>query len=345
MKSKAKLPYFKLKMLTSYLLIIFILLTCVFSSFFYFIIRSKTEDISEYSRKAMEDVSYSAEVLYKQIEQVGNSLLSDLSIKMFLSDPESDAAFEYSIFNRLRNLRLGYPYIQSILLYQQENQKMLSDVYGNTLASDTEFTQELQRLISERSIFSEMDIPVLSYNHNTTEEVLAFFFYPLDEINSEYSRAITIFIRKEYFEEFITNISVNPLNRFLLLDASGKMVLSTESEFIPDSLDVSPLLSEISLSEQNSGRTSLPIDGSTYWVTYSKADTLNWIFCSISSSDNELKSLLDLLTILGIISFCLLIFGLFTTIVVTHWMYSPLKALTDRALHSSDLSPQSSSKG
>lgn len=49
-KEKAK-RYYLTKMLTSYILIVFILLICAFSSFFYFTIRTKTAEIERVRRR------------------------------------------------------------------------------------------------------------------------------------------------------------------------------------------------------------------------------------------------------------------------------------------------------
>lgn len=69
-KEKAK-RYYLTKMLTSYILIVFILLICAFSSFFYFTIRTKTAEIEKSSQKAMEQIGFTAKILYDQVSQVG----------------------------------------------------------------------------------------------------------------------------------------------------------------------------------------------------------------------------------------------------------------------------------
>ena len=125
-KEKAK-RYYLTKMLTSYILIVFILLICAFSSFFYFTIRTKTAEIEKSSQKAMEQIGFTAKILYDQVSQVGAGLLSDLSVERFFSLSVSEPVFEYSLYNKMRTLRVSYPFIHSILLYRQESQKLLSD--------------------------------------------------------------------------------------------------------------------------------------------------------------------------------------------------------------------------
>lgn len=332
-REKAK-RYYLTKMLTSYILIVFVLLTCAFSSFFYFTIRSKTNEIEKSAQKAMEQISFSAKILYDQVSQVGAGLLGDLSVELFFSRPTSEPAFEYSLYNKMRTLRINYPYIHSILLYRQESQNLLSDVYGNTLSGEPAFLQTVDQVIADHANFSQIELPVLSTSESKKEDdVLAFFYYPFRNSSSQSSCAIIVFVEEDYFLELISSISLNPINQIILLDNDGNLILSTKENHITESWDPAFFQKNILSSSKTSGQVRQKLNEKNYNISFTKTDTLHWTFLSLSDPENDLVSLQQTLILLSFISFFLLIFGIMTTVLVTRQMYSPVKSLLKQALH------------
>ena len=332
-KEKAK-RYYLTKMLTSYILIVFILLICAFSSFFYFTIRTKTAEIEKSSQKAMEQIGFTAKILYDQVSQVGAGLLSDLSVERFFSLSVSEPVFEYSLYNKMRTLRVSYPFIHSILLYRQESQKLLSDVYGGTLSDDSDFLREMDEAVSKHAGFAQMNLTALSTTEIKRKDgVLAFFFYPFQEMSANSSRAIVVFVKEEYFIELINSISISPINQVVLLDSSGNGILSTDPSILSDEWDLSFFQENLLSSSDESGRMRRTLDGKSYNITYSKTDILGWTFLSISNPENDLNSLQQLLVLLSFTSFLLLILGVVTTVIVTRQMYSPVESLMEQAMH------------
>ena len=188
----------------------------------------------------MEQIGFTAKILYDQVSQVGAGLLSDLSVERFFSLSVSEPVFEYSLYNKMRTLRVSYPFIHSILLYRQESQKLLSDVYGGTLSDDSDFLREMDEAVSKHAGFAQMNLTALSTTEIKRKDgVLAFFFYPFQEMSANSSRAIVVFVKEEYFIELINSISISPINQVVLLDSSGNGILSTDPSILSDEWDLS----------------------------------------------------------------------------------------------------------
>lgn len=335
MKKKKARRYYLAKMLTSYLLIVFILMTCVSSCFFYFIIHSKTKELEESSQKAMTQTSVSAQILYEQVSQLGATLLSDTTVERFLSLPGSDPAFEYKLYSQLKNLRAGYPFIHSILLYHRGNEKLLSDYFGNTLLGDKPFVEQLDREMASHNSFYKLSLPSLSSSSIPKQEgILAFLFYPFRRADGAPDCSIVVFVREEYLETLISSISMNPLKEVILLDGSGEIILSTGPDILPAAWDVSGLARDFIGTASVGGQLNQHIDGRDYNITYTQSEALDWTFLSISNQESDLHSLQQMLVTLSAVSILLLLFGVATTILVTRRMYSPVYSLMEQAVHS-----------
>ncbi len=98
----------------------------------------------------------------------------------------------------------------------------------------------MDEAVSKHAGFAQMNFTALFTTESKRKDgVLAFFFYPFQEMSANSSRAILVFVKEEYFIELINSISISPINQVVLLDSSGNGILSTDPSILSDEWDLS----------------------------------------------------------------------------------------------------------
>lgn len=279
----------------------------------------------------MAQTGAAAQIFYEHLSQLGGFLLSDAGTGQFLSSPDSDPAFEYNLYHRLKGVREGYPFVHSILLYHRANVKMLSDYFGNILLEDRLFLEQLDSGIRSRSSFVKLSLPGFSSTHPQRERVLGFLFYPFSRTGEEPDRSIVVLVREEYLRDLISSISMNPLKEVVLLDGSGNIVLTSGTKELPKELRFSDIAKNSGSRSETGESFVQKIDRQAYRVFSTRIEDLDWILCSVSDQDSGLEPLRQALFSLGLVSVPLLVFGAVTTVFVTRRMYAPVSSLMKQA--------------
>ena len=315
-------PYF-IKMLSSYLLIVAVIVAGLCSAFLFFIYRAKKDEIDILSKNALLRTSNTADILYEQVWQVGIAMLSDPNISTFLSKSSTTTVERYNAYLNLTRLSAIYPFIQSVTICNTNDEKYLSSVYGNSLESFEDVTSVFVDRINKNDYFTPVKMPT-THRINNIQYVntLAFFIYPQNISRNGY--ALVICVNESYLRNLIFESSQLAHGRVLVINSAGYVISDTDNELFIEKIENESLLSQIFNDQAPTGRFVDNIQNKKTAVTFVKTNLLDWTFISLSNYQVDQAPLQYMLNTLMLISVLLLSVGIIGSIYATRRMYLPM---------------------
>lgn len=323
MRKKGIRQYYFFKLLGSYLLILFLVLTGAFSMFFYYLISAKTEELALSTSQSLEMAAKSMDALYEQTSQIGTSLLNNRTVNQFFLLDNTTPEMDYEVLTYIKTLQNAYPFIHSILLYQNDNNRILSSLHGYTLNEAAALRADLKFAASDRAYYKVLSIPALQANARKQEDVVGFIYNPIAGNNHDVKKSVVILIKKEELETMLQPLSLTSGQSFYLMDSIGNIVLSSPAD--------TQTAVKVDLFAQG-GEADFPAGaGESAYSFHANTQLLDWQLILLSDPSSPLAGLQDILFLLFLFSAILLTVGITASLLFARHLYSPLKSLLGRA--------------
>lgn len=317
------------KIIISFIIIVTITILSLSSILFRLFSSSAAEEIDSNLKSMLTQVSYTSDIVYNQVLNIGNQLNTDNDICTYFypnnSDPDTIKVINYNIFLKLSRIQSVYPFIYSIGVYNSEN-KINIDSKGVPI--DKNFINfSAQKYL----VFYPRKADVVGASGINSVDLLTFILYPDYSLSSSSRSAIIINIDQAYILNTIRLISGSSQDTDIFVMNSGGEILShTDSSFFMKDFSKKDYAKRILDENKSQGSFIEKIDGKDQLVTYVKSGQLNWYFVSVRPYKTIIYNIYRLRAITAAIALALLLFGIFISMVITGFIYNPMKSLVNK---------------
>ncbi len=310
------------KLVLSYLLLIVmtILLLCV-TLYTLFSSRAMRE-IERSSGEMLAQVSYTANVIYSQMHEVVNQLLSDHRIIAFMYAKEDNKETNYHANLLITQVQNVYPFLADIALYNFVNGAYV-DVAGLPPQAD----------LSER-----VSDPYMSFHARQVHlpgreplNLLTFKFLPDRAFAGTPRTAIVLDVNASHVQSTMRSINASGehVNSFVI-DADGTVLSHSDSGHFGENFARLDYVQKILSADRERGSFVHKIDGHKHLVTYVKSASLDWYFVSVRPYNQLLSNIYEIRLWTLLAAVLLFVIGAVLAWLFTGNLYNPIRALVEK---------------
>ncbi|GGG01285.1 AraC family transcriptional regulator [Paenibacillus abyssi] len=309
------------KLLLSYVLLIVITISLV-TTILYFLFSAKAvQEIDDSSQKMLSQVSYTANVVFKQIEIITNQLLNDSQVTMFLY-ANNDKIVNYNVKLLLSKVQSVYPFISNISLYNFENGNYI-DATGQSKDPNLPAPQHVQYFQ-----FYPRQIEQVNEQMN---RLLTFKIIPLPSFTGDSKSAIVLDLEEAYIQNTMRSISSSsPHTSTFVMDNRGIVLSHSNAAYFMNDVSDEEYVQTIIDGTSDQGSIESTINKKKYLITYVKSSTLDWYFVSVRPYNELFSNIYELRNWTLLVAVILCVIGGVIALVVTGNLYNPIKALVDK---------------
>ncbi|MBD2871032.1 helix-turn-helix domain-containing protein [Paenibacillus arenilitoris] len=326
-----------IKILSSYLVIVIVLL----SVFSFVIFRT-------YSNKSIEQVSQTSEnfisqsyyitdlmlinVYYNFYHLFNDSLDSDLNYGLYVD--KIDAFADQDVLKKLRQYVKSNPLIRSIYIYNSKADRVIFNIseVGEGILSTTDFLdQDIIHILknSERNVSDEYFTRKVDYVINNREISENFLTMVLSNTSNhgEVESSLVINLNERILQEMVTSGSAGDLNQVLIMYKDGNVLSHDDTSMINKNLANESFAKQIMLSNHEKGSFKTKINDRESLVSYVKAKHLGLIFIGIGEYSKLLSSAYSMQKTLLIVTIIFILAGIILAVFFTSSIYNPFRKL------------------
>lgn len=309
------------KLLLSYLLLIIATITLV-TSILYFLFSARTvQEIDQSSQEMLSQVSYTANVVFKQIEVITNQLLNDSQITMFLY-ANNDKIVNYNAKLLLSKVQSVYPYISNISLYNLVNGNYI-DAVGQPRDPSIPVLQHVQ--------YFQFYPRKITQDDGQEVRLLTFKIIPLPSFTGVSKSNIILDLNESYIQNTMQSISSSSRNiSTFVMDKSGTVLSHSNEENFMNDVSGEEYVKKILSGTKDQGSFVRTINHKKHLVTYVKSTSLDWYFVSVRPYNELFSNIYELRNWMLLVAFILCLIGGAISLAVTGNLYNPIKALVDK---------------
>jgi two-component system response regulator YesN len=335
MKFLKRIQHYRIyrRLVLSYLLLIAITISLLCTLLYILFSAKAVKEIDKSSQEMLSQVSYTANVVFKQVQDVTNQLLSDNQIITFMYSYKENKELNYSVSNLLSKVRSVYPFIYDMSLYNFTAGANV-DVVG--LPPDPDIITNQQKQYIELYPRKAKGI------NNEPLQLLTFRILPEYSFVGSSKAAIVLDLKEDYIQKTIGSISATfkDASNFVM-DAKGTIISHSNAEYFMEDFSINDYVQRILAGTESQGSFVQTIDHKKNLVTYVKSTTLDWYFISVRPYDQLLSNIYEVRNWTFFIALILFIIGVIISLLVTGNIYNPIKALVDKVSENgaSDITP------
>ncbi|OGX61614.1 MAG: hypothetical protein A2189_02545, partial [Paenibacillus sp. RIFOXYA1_FULL_44_5] len=313
------------RLVISYLLTIVLSITVV-SAILYTLFSAKAvTEIDNSSKQMLSQVSYTANVVYKQIQDVMNQLLVDDDINAFLYARDDNKITDYKAYLIISKVQSIYPFISNISLYNFSNGQYI-DAIG--LPRDEKVADPAKKQ------FINFYPRTARKDENNQYQLLTFRIVPEWQTSTNIPKsALVIDLKLSYIQNTIRGINESIKNGdTFVMDDTGKMLSNSDSQNFMKDFSNKDYISRILRSSQNQGSFTQMINDQKNLITYVKSSTLNWYFVTVRPYNQLLTNVYALRNWTFLVALLLVLLGTAISFFLSGNMYNPIRVLVDRVM-------------
>jgi two-component system response regulator YesN len=310
------------RLVLSYLLLSVVTIT-VLSFILYSMFSARAVDeIDRSSKQMLAQVSYTANVVFAQVQNVTGQLLSDNKIMSFLYAKEDSKMVNYTASLLLTRIQGVYPFIKNLSIYN-----LTTGAYIDSLG-----------LPPSPNLVKRDDTNYFGFFPRAVESIdkshlrlLTFKIIPERSFTDVPNSAIVVDLDETYIRNTMQNISATSRNSLtFVMDANGTVLSHSNPQHFMEDFSKNDYVGQILTDSHSQGSFVHNIDRQKHLVTYVRSTNLDWYFVTVRpyaeiiSNINELRNWTILVAIL------LVIVGAAISLLLTGTMYNPIKALLDK---------------
>ncbi|WP_214628894.1 helix-turn-helix domain-containing protein [Paenibacillus agaridevorans] len=326
-----------IKILSSYLVIVIVLLT-VFS---FVLFRT-------YSNKSIEQVSHTSENFISQSYYIADLMLinvyynfyqlfingvdSDFNYGLYVD--QSDAFADQDVLRKLRQYVKSNPLIRSIYLYNSKTDRVIFNIseVGEGIQSTADFLdQDIINIFSnkEQTVSGKYFTRKVDYviNNKTISENFLTLVLTNTSSQGEVESSLVINLNERILQEMVTSGSAGDLNQVLIMYKDGNVLSHDDTSMINKNLSDESFAKQIMLSNDEKGSFITKINDRESLVSYVKAKHLGLIFIGIGDYSKLLMSAYSMQRTLLILTIIFILAGIVLAVFFTSSIYNPFRKL------------------
>ncbi|WP_201008421.1 helix-turn-helix domain-containing protein [Paenibacillus glycanilyticus] len=326
-----------IKILSSYFIIVIVLLS-VFSFVLFRTYSNKSiEQISQTSENFISQSYYIADtmlinVYYNFYQLFNNSMDNDLNYGLYVDKPDQFA--DQDALKKLKQYVKSNPLIGSIYIYNSKADRVLFSIseVGEGIQSTTDFLdQDIIRILrnKERNVSNEYFTRKVDYvisNNYVSENFLTLVLANTSN-KGEVESSLVINLNQKILQQMVTNGSAGDLNQVLIMYKNGNVLSHDDTSMINKNLANESFAKQIMQSNNEKGSFTTKINGKESLVSYVKAKHLGLIFIGIGEYSKLLSSAYSMQKTLLFLTVIFMLAGILLAVYFTSTIYNPFRKL------------------
>ncbi|CAN7762229.1 AraC family transcriptional regulator [Paenibacillus sp. LjRoot153] len=314
------------RLILSYLFLIMVTIGLLCTILYSMFSTRAVKEIDLSSREMLSQVSYTANVVFEQVQNITNQLMSDNQIITFMYANDDDKVAIYNANLLLSKMQSVYPFLANISIYNFTN-KTYADVIS--LPPDPQMGERRQT-----GYLGFYPRKVIDGNGHPLQ-LLTFKIIPEPVYSGQTKSAIVLDLKETYIQNTMSSISSssNDTSTFVM-DSKGTVISHSDSEQFMKNFSENNYFQHILSDEGSQGSFVQSLDHHKFLTTYVKSETLDWVFVSVRPYDQLLSGIYELRNWTLLIALFLFIMGACISLIVTGNLYNPIKALVDKVTES-----------
>ncbi|NRF92890.1 AraC family transcriptional regulator [Paenibacillus frigoriresistens] len=314
------------RLILSYLFLIMVTIGLLCTILYSMFSNRAVKEIDLSSREMLSQVSYTANVVFEQVQNITNQLMSDNQIITFMYANDDDKVANYNANLLLSKMQSVYPFLANISIYNFTNNAYV-DVAS--LPPDPQMGER-----SQTGYLGFYPRKVLDGNGNPLQ-LLTFKIIPEPVFSGPTKSAIVLDLKETYIQNTMSSISSSSSNTStFVMDSKGTVISHSDSEQFMKNFSESHYVQRILSDEGSQGSFVQSLDHHKFLITYVKSEKLDWVFVSVRPYDQLLSNIYELRNWTLLIALFLFLTGACISLIVTGTLYNPIKALVDKVTES-----------
>ncbi|QYR23069.1 AraC family transcriptional regulator [Paenibacillus sp. sptzw28] len=326
-----------IKILSSYLVIVIVLLSVFSFVLFRTYSKKSIEQVSQTSVNFISQSYYIADVMlinvyYYFYHLFVNSVDRDLNYGLY--DNKSDIFADQDVLKKLKQYVMSNPLIRSIYIYNSKADRVIFSIseVGEGIQPTTDFFDQdiINRLRNtENNISDEYFTRKVDYvidNKNISENFLTLVFASASN-GGELESSLVINLNQRILQQMVTSGRTGDLNQVLIMYKDGNVLSHDDTSMINKNLANESFTKQILQSNNEKGSFITKINDKESLVSYVKARHLGLIFIGIGEHSKLLSSAFSMQKTLLILTIIFILVGIIIAAFFTSSIYNPFRKL------------------
>lgn len=288
--------------------------------------------ISDSSRNTLallRKTSYSADVVYNEVDTMCRALLDDSTIFDYMTTSKADPVKEFLTLRRLNDIAKVYPNVYRVGIYNAGMNRYLTNT---GLATDQTVDETaLQCLIQNNTgyiTFIPQSIPSWPdlNNPGSTVPVLTYVVHPSWITEKTIPSGFIIHIQQSYLQDTIAGLTNESSDNIFVMDEKGLILSSSQENKFLSSFRDKDYVKMILGKAAGEGSFPFTIDGQRDLVSFVRSD-IGWYFVNIQPYNQLLKNITSIRNLMLVIAVAILLAGTATAFILARRLYSPIDLL------------------
>ncbi|WP_372661881.1 helix-turn-helix domain-containing protein [Cohnella sp.] len=326
-----------IKILSSYLVIVIVLLSVFSFVLFRTYSKKSIEQVSQTSENFISQSYYIADLMlinvyYNFYQLFINNLDSDLNYGLYAD--KSDAFADQDVFKKLKQYVMSSPLIRSIYIYNSKADRVIFSIseVGEGIQTTTDFLdQDIINILRKPGniVSAEYFTRKVDYvinNINISENFLTLVLTNTSN-NGEIESSLVINLNQRILQQMVTSGSAGDLNQVLIMYKDGNVLSHDDTSMINTNLANESFTKQIMQSNNEKGSFITKINDKESLVSYVKAKHLGLIFIGIGEYSKLLSSAFSMQKTLLILTIIFILVGIILAAFFTSSIYNPFRKL------------------
>ncbi|MBW5445202.1 helix-turn-helix domain-containing protein [Cohnella sp. CFH 77786] len=326
-----------IKILSSYFVIVIVLLSVFSSVLFRTYSNRSIEQVSQSSENFISQSYYIADImlinLYYNFHQLFiNNLDSDLNYGLYVD--QSDLFADQDVLKKLKQYVMSNPLIRSIYIYNSKADRVMFSIseIGEGIQTTADFLdQDIIKILRkpENFVSDEYFTRKVDYvinNRKISENFLTLVLASAAN-HGEIESSLVINLNQRILQQMVTSGSAGDLNQVLIMYKDGNVLSHDDTSMINKNLANESFTKQILQSNNERGSFISKINGKESLVSYVKAKHLGLIFIGIGEYSKLLSSAFSMQKTLLIFTIIFIFVGIILSVFFTSSIYNPFRKL------------------
>jgi two-component system response regulator YesN len=310
------------RLVMSYLLLSVVTITLLSYILYAMFSARAVQEIDRSSKQMLAQVSYTANVVYGQVQDITGQLLSDNEILSFLYAKEDSKMVDYTASLFLTRIQGVYPFIKNLSIYN-----LTTGAYIDSLGLPPDPGMVKK---NETSYFGFFPRKAESASKSSLR-LLTFKIIPERSFSEVPKSAIAVDLDETYIRNTMRSISASARDSLtFVMDASGKVLSHSDPERFMEDLSQEDYIGQILRDTDSQGSFVKNIDQKKQLVTYVKSTNLDWYFVTVRPYAELISNIYALRNWTILVVILLIIGGAAISLLLSGSIYNPIKALLDK---------------
>ncbi|HEY2492904.1 MAG TPA: cache domain-containing protein, partial [Paenibacillus sp.] len=234
----------------------------------------------------------------------------------------------HDLQKQLSSLKSAHPSIQSIYMYSERNDTVLSDEFHNMMSGQTN-AQWIQKFSDASSYFLWTAHPLLSDREASPHTVTLIRHYPVAEKPKKRTGMIAINIQEESLSKMFSDLRFNESGNVFVIDQQGTILSHNDKTKIGQNITFDKYNEEI-LSRKESGAIHHKNGKDSEWVFYAESQYTGWKVVYIVSQKQVSELFLTIRNIFIALAACMILLSIASMVFVNRKWFQPIEHFIDK---------------